>query len=140
MYEELLIPFALLLMRLWLGMTLLMQAGDKLFSIGIHNVSEALEFKISRIKLSPSFYIFFTGLTSCLEFAGGILLILGLFKVFAFAMIGVNMLLVSLAFSLNSPMWDMRHFFPRFLILLLLMFLSHGNDWYSIDWIITKNI
>jgi uncharacterized membrane protein YphA (DoxX/SURF4 family) len=139
MYEEYLIPFAILTMRLWLGSTLLIQASDKLFSIGIQNVSNALEFKISKIHLSPKFYLFFAGLTSWLEFAGGILLILGLFKVLAFSLLCLNMLLVSLAFSLNGPMWDMRHFFPRFIILILLMFVSMHNDWFSLDQLINKN-
>jgi uncharacterized membrane protein YphA (DoxX/SURF4 family) len=139
MYEEYLIPIALITMRVWLGTTLFLQASDKLFKIGIHNVSKAVEFKISKIPLSSKFYLFFAGFTSCLEFAGGILLVLGLFKVLAFSMLCLNMLLVSAAFSLNSPMWDMRHFFPRFIVLILLMFVSSQNDWFSLDWYINKN-
>lgn len=139
MYEEYLIPFALLTMRLWLGTTLIIQASDKIFNIGIKNISDVLEFKISHFRLSQRFYTFFAGLTSYLEFIGGILLVTGFIKPFAFALLAINMLLVSIAFSLNSPMWDMRHFFPRFLILIILMLTSMHNDWFSIDWLLNKN-
>lgn len=138
MSEAYLIPIAILTMRLWLGATLLIQASDKIFSIGIRNVSDALEFKISKIHLSQGFYMFFIGLTSFLEFIGSILLIAGFLKVFALIGLALNMLLVSIAFSLNGAMWDMRHFFPRFIVLIILMLLSTQSDWFSIDWILNK--
>ncbi len=138
MQEEYLISIAILTMRIWLGATLLIQASDKLFSIGIQNVSAAFEFKISTFRLPHNFYRFLAGFTSFIEFTGGILLILGLFKTIAFSALCVDMLLVSLALSLNKPMWDMGHFFPRFIILLILMLVSMNNDRFSLDWLINK--
>ena len=138
MYDEYLIPIAILTMRIWLGSTFIIQASDKLFNIGIQNVSDAFEFKISHFALSANFYRFFAGLTSVIELIAGILILFGLFKVFALSALAVNILLLSIAFSLNTPMWDMRHFLPRFLILIILMFTSNQNDWFSIDWLLNK--
>ena len=138
MYQEYLIPIALLTMRIWLGSIFIIQASDKLFNIGIQNVSDAFEFKISHFALSPNVYRYFAGLTSIIELNAGILILFGLFKVVALAALALNILLLSIAFSLNTPMWDMRHFLPRFLILLIVMFTSNQNDWFSIDWLMNK--
>ncbi len=136
MYNEYLIPIALLTMRLWLGGILIAQAYDKLFNIGIQNVSQVIEFKISAFKLSPSFYKAFAAITSLLEFIGGILLVLGFLSVFAYSAIALDIVLISLAFSLTTPMWDMRHVFPRFIILIVLMFAGTQQDWFSLDYFI----
>lgn len=134
--DVILLPSAILLMRLWLGFTLFVQAYDKIFNIGIPEVSRVVELKVTNRQIPNSLSIFFVAMSSWIEFVCGILLVFGFMKIAAFMLIGVNMLMVSAAFSLNAPMWDMRHFFPRFLILIILMCVSFNNDWFSIDWLI----
>lgn len=136
MHHEYLVPIGLLTLRIWLGGILMIQAYDKLFKIGIQNVSQVIESKVSTFRLSPSIYKSFAALTSLLEFVGGLLILLGFLKTFAYSMVALDVVLVSMAFSLNTPMWDMRHVFPRFMALLILMFMPQMLDNFSLDYFI----
>lgn len=140
MLELYYIPLALLLLRLWLGFTFMFQATDKLFYLGIDKVVDAVEYSARRITISRSTKKFFITLSCWLELAGSILLILGMFKMAAFIILGVNMLGLSIAFSMQSAMWDMKHFFPRFIGLILLMMMSAAGDLFSVDNYLFKTI
>ena len=66
--------------------------------------------------------------TSLVEFVCGITLVLGLFTDYSLYLLGLDLLLAAFAFSLVQPMWDMKHLFPRFiLVITLLLFPAEWN-------------
>jgi putative oxidoreductase len=73
--------------------------------------------------------------TSIVEFIGGIALILGLFSNYALYLLGIDLLLVCFAFSIVNPMWDTRHVFPRFILVILLLLLPIEYCKISIDYL-----
>ena len=82
----------------------------------------------------PEFLLRFMALyTSIIEFVGGLFLILGLFKNIVLTLFGIDLIFVAIAFSYMNPVWDMKHVYPR-LILIILLF-AMPNDWsyFSLD-------
>ena len=78
--------------------------------------------------------------TSVVEFFGGILLIFGLFKPIVLALLGIDLIMVAMAFSIIEPMWDMKHVFPRLVLLSALMIIPHNWELYSIDYFMKLNV
>jgi putative oxidoreductase len=72
------------------------------------------------------------------EFAGGIALILGFYTNYALYLLGIDLLLAAFAFSLLQPMWDMKHLFPRFILVITLLLLPDAWNKFSIDFLINK--
>jgi putative oxidoreductase len=123
---------ALFLARTLLAVLFIFQGYDKLFRVKPERVAQSLypSFKNSGI----SFYWFKVGiwLNSFVEFAGGLLLLTGFLKNFILMVLGLNMLVVSFSMSWSSPMWDMKHVFPRFILLLILLLVPDEFDRLSI--------
>ena len=121
--------------RVILGILFFFQGVDKIFNVKIAGVidffrEESKHKPIPDFILSSSAYI-----TSYIEFLCGGLLILGLFKTQALYLLGIDLILVSGAFSLLKPMWDMQLLFPRLLLLAILLYLPHQWDVLSLDFL-----
>lgn len=127
--------FAELLIRLFLGMLFLVQGYDKLFNIKMSNVINTFMEKSFRHHIARPLIVAISYFTSIVEFVGGIFLILGLFTNYAVCILGIDLLLVSLAFSIMNPLWDMKHVFPRFILIILLLFLPLENGTISLDYL-----
>jgi uncharacterized membrane protein YphA (DoxX/SURF4 family) len=136
--ETLFIPsaIALFLVRAFLGILFFIQGYDKLFSLGIKNVIQTIQPSYRKIKL-PYFLIALAAtFTSIIEFSGGLLLMLGLFKYPVLYLLGIDMLIVAIGLSLVDPVWKMDIVFPRFLLLIFLMMVPGQFDTITLDSII----
>lgn len=124
-----------LIIRIILGVLLFSQGYDKIFKVKISGVIQTfehpMEFKIPHFFLVLSSYF-----TSYIEFLGGLLLIVGLAKDIVLPLIGLDFILVAVAFSIIKPMWDMQFYFPRLILLLILLILPESHDPYSLDHIL----
>lgn len=118
---------AALFARLFLGMLFFFQGYDAIFKVKIKNVVMAYKQAFSTkgipawVTVSGSYFNSYTA------FIGGILLIIGLFEYLALYILGLNLLFACIAFGVTTPMWDMKHVFPR--LVLLLFLLSIPKSW-----------
>ena len=129
---------AVLLIRLMLGILFVIQGYDKLVNIGLKETAIVYEREI-HIKFLPKWAYTATAVYSCyVEFFGGFLLILGLFKNIALVFLGADLLLVALAMGMLNPVWDMKFVMPRFLLLILLLILPDEWDFFSLDYYFVK--
>lgn len=125
---------AVTLLRIVTGILFFFQGYDKIFNVKIPNVISAFvnpyasNLKIPTFMLKPAVVI-----SSWTEFIGGAFLILGLFKGPVLYVLGANMLFVALAFSIIKPMWDMQHYFPRILFIVLLLLIPFSWDVFALD-------
>lgn len=109
------------LLRVFTGVLFMAQGYDKLFRIKIHDVIGAFRVEARRRNVPDFALKLLAYYTSCVEFFGGLLLILGIGSTFALYALGLDLLLVGLAFSIMEPMWDMKHVFPRIILVISLL-------------------
>ncbi len=126
---------AILICRLILGILFLFQGYEKIFRFGISGVENIYSSELIKKGIPSGFIRASIFLSSWIEFLGGILLIAGIWKYYTLAILGLNLTMASLAFSVMRPMWDMQHVFPRLMMLLLLLIAPPSWDIYSIDYI-----
>src|SRR4051812_21992818 len=87
---------AILFARVLLGLLFMIQGYDKVFSMGIKTVVQAIQPSYEKIRL-PLFLIRFAAVfTSFSELIGGLLLIAGLFKFPVLILLGIDLLIVSI--------------------------------------------
>jgi putative oxidoreductase len=125
---------AIALARWILGIMTVLQGYDKIFNIKLGNVVEVYE------QPGPDKYPFprplvwaGTVFTSFSELICGALIIPGLFIDYALSILGINMLVVVIAFSIKNPMWDMKYVFPRLVFILILLAIPDSWDSFSLD-------
>ncbi|MFO0322869.1 MAG: DoxX family protein [Bacteroidota bacterium] len=123
--QDLNFNIAELFVRCFLGILFGFQGYDKLFVVKVKNVVMAFHAEADRKKI-PNFLVVITSyFTSTTEFFGGIFLILGIFHHIVYVVLAINLLIVAFAFSSLKPIWDLKHVFPRVILLLLIMLLSN---------------
>jgi putative oxidoreductase len=131
---------ALFFVRVIAGTLFLFQGYDKLFKVGVKGVYETFRQPMQK-KNIPSGILFSSAVfTSGIEFIGGILLIIGLFTSWIILFLMIDILLVVIAFCMLEPMWDLKHVFPRLILLLILLFASTEANLFSIDYLLFKYI
>ena len=123
----------MLLLRIILGTLFLFQGIDKAFKLGIPKVANSFQYELGTRKFPKWVLMIAAFFTSYVELIGGMLLILGLFKTYAFYLLGIDLIAVTIAFSLIYPMWDMRFVLPRLLLLAILLYLPPQWDNFSMD-------
>lgn len=116
-----------LMVRVFCAVLFIFQGYDKIFNIGFNGVKntfyrEANKKQIPHVVVDALVYY-----TSVVEFFGGILLLIGLFQNAVLFLLGVDLILVAIAFSFLEPMWDMKHVLPR--LILVAMLLAMPNEW-----------
>lgn len=117
--------------RVVLGVLFVAQAYDKIFGLGLSQVTDSFAQPLRR--LPRSLVSVGVILNSYIELIAGVLLVVGLLTTPALYLLAFDMVLVSIGFSIIKPMWDMQHFFPRFLLLLILLFLPASYNSISAD-------
>ncbi len=128
------------LMRIFAGILFFFQGYDKLFKIKMPGVidtfmGDAYKHHVSRPLVSLVAYY-----TTLAELVGGLILIFGIFTNYALYALGLDLILVCFAFSFIEPMWDMKHVFPRFILIILLLILPLENDKLSLDYLINLKL
>lgn len=127
-----------LLLRLFCGIIFLFQGYDKLFRVKISGVVNTFQNNAERNNV-PRFLLSTVAFyTSVVEFMGGLMLILGLFTNIAILALMSDLVLVSIAFSILEPVWDMRHVFPRFILLTILLVIPANWNLFGLDYLINK--
>jgi len=129
------IQAAELLLRVFTGILFLFQGYDKLFVVKIGGVVDAFKADAGRQHIPGFLVTAMAYYTSIVEFAGGLLLILGLFSTYALYLIGFDLLLVCFAFSFMKPMWDLKHVFPRLILVAILLILPSEHCRFSLDYL-----
>lgn len=122
---------ALLIIRLTAGILFFFQAYDKIFKMGLQRVAGSLPSPPPGLSQKLIFYG--VSVSSFIELAGGILLVMGLLSSMAAVVLGLNMVAVAFVFSSMRPMWDMQFFLPRLILLLLILLLPQAWDAWSLD-------
>lgn len=116
-----------LILRVFCGVLFLFQGYDKLFRIGLKGVKEAMYVESDRKRVPHLFVDLLVYYTTFVEVVAGLLLILGLFQTQAEFLLGIDLILVAVAFSFVEPMWDMKHVFPRLILISILM--AMPSEW-----------
>lgn len=124
------------MVRVFAGILFFFQGYDKLFKIKMPGVIDTFMADASRRNISRPFVSLVAYYTSIVEFVGGILLMLGLLNNYVLYALGIDLLLVCFAFSFIEPMWDMKHVFPRFLLIIFLLLLPLEQNILSLDYLI----
>jgi len=130
---------ATLLVRLLVGILFLFQGYDKIFRIGISNVVNATDNPVME-KLFGKFFLRISIQTSSwIELIAGGMLIAGFHRDEALILLSIDMLVAGLIFTLIKPMWDMQYYFPRLILLVLLMLVPGSWDTFRVDALIGGN-
>lgn len=122
-----------LLIRSFVGILFLFQGYDKLFRVKMKGVIDTFMNDADRYHVPRPFVSAIAYYTSITEFAGGFLLILGLFTNLTIFALSVDLLMVCFAFSFIEPMWDLKYMFPRLILLVLLLVLPENSNYFSFD-------
>lgn len=124
------------IIRVVLGILFFFQGYDKVFKVKMNGVVETFQYELGTIKIPKGILLLSAYFTSYAELIGGALLIIGLFKTYALYLLGIDLILVTAAFSRIKPMWDMQLLFPRLVLLCVLLYLPGNWDVLSVDYIL----
>jgi len=127
--------FTEFLVRSFLGILFIFQGYDKLFVVKLRNVVNTFQVESEKKNIPKFLVVAVSYFTSVTEFFGGFLLILGLFHLITPIILGINLIVVGIAFSFLNPIWDLKHVFPR-LLLLVLVFLLSNYFYFGLDTLI----
>lgn len=126
---------AVLVARIFLGLLFFLQGYDKVFRLKVNQVIQTIHTPLE-VKGVPNFFsVIGAYFTSYTELICGALLIIGFAKYYCLYLLGFDMLFAALAFGLVEPMWDMRHIFPRLVLLIFLLIAPSQWDVISIDYV-----
>jgi uncharacterized membrane protein YphA (DoxX/SURF4 family) len=121
------------LLRVILGLLFFFQGYDKVFNVKISGVINFFREEMRHKKVPDVILVSSAYFTCLVELICGGLLIIGFFKTWALYLLGLDLILVSAAFSLLKPMWDMQMVYPRLIILSACLYLPAAWDIFSMD-------
>lgn len=127
---------AIFLVRVFLGLLFFFQGYDAVFKVKIRNIIGAYREPFANRGIPGFLSVAGIWFTSLSELVFGALLILGLFNSLSFFALGITLLVASTAFGIVTPLWNMRHVFPRFILLVFLLLMPTGSDIWSIDYLL----
>ena len=127
------LQIAELFVRLMAGILFLFQGYDKLFKVKMVGVIDVFTVEAEKNRIPHSLLVTMAYFTSIIEFFGGIMLLLGFCTTFILYAMGLDLLLVSLAFTYVKPMWDMKFVFPRFVLIVTLLLMPEHYRFFSLD-------
>lgn len=121
------------LIRIFAGVLFIFQGYDKLFRIKMNAVINTFMNDASRYRVPRPAVAVISWFSSITEFFGGLFLITGFFTTYSLYALGIDLVLVAFAFSFVEPMWNMKHVFPRFVLVITLLLLPVSNRCLSLD-------
>jgi len=122
-----------LLVRVFAGVLFLFQGYDKLFRIKLSGVIDAFRDDARRNNIPGPILTSIAYYTSLVEFFGGFLLLMGFMTNYTLYALGLDLILVAIAFSYLEPMWDLKHVFPRLALIIVLLLLPQEYRQLSFD-------
>jgi putative oxidoreductase len=126
---------AAFIVRVFLGLLFFLQGYDKVFRIGVKEVIRTVHEPLSAKGIHPFFSSLGTYFTSYIELICGALLIIGFAKYYCLYLLGFDLLFAALAFGVVEPVWDMKHIFPRLVLLIFLLIIPSQWDVVSVDYV-----
>ncbi len=132
-HTEIFHAVALFSARMICGILFTVQGYDKLFILGVNRVTEPFEPAFRQKNIPRNILSAAILISSIIEFGGGVMLMAGIFRDYAAALLLMNLIGVAAGFSLVKPVWDMQHFFPRLALLLLILLLPPAWDAWRLD-------
>ena len=132
--EEHNVAIAEFMIRLITGILFFFQGFDKLFNIKMDEVIATFMRDAERRHIPRPMVAFISYLTSLIELIAGFLLIIGLFTNYALLALSIDLVMITLAFSIMQPMWDLKHVFPRVILLTILFIISSNYNKISLDY------
>ncbi len=124
------------LVRSITGILFLFQGYDKLFRIKMSGVIDTFAADANRYSIPGPVLTLVAYYTSIVEFFGGLFLVFGFFTSYSLYALGLDIVLVSFAFSYMNPMWDMKYVFPRLILIVTLLVLPQHYQMFSLDYLI----
>lgn len=121
--------------RVFLGLLFFLQGYDKVFRIGVKEVIRTIHEPLSSKGVPSIFSNMGAYITSYIELICGALLIIGFVKYYCLYLLGFDLLFAAFAFGIVEPVWDMKHIFPRLVLLLFLMIIPSQWDVISVDYV-----
>lgn len=122
------------IVRVILGILFFFQAYDKIFRVKFPAIFEEVLPAYKQLGVPSFFTKYSIYLSSYLELIYGLLLIVGLFTTLSLYIISFHLLMVVLSFSVLKGMWDMKHVFPRLVMLIFLLMLPQEWNILSLDY------
>jgi len=126
-------PFLPFMIRVILGSLFFFQAYEKLFRIGLDESYRVFQEDAQRKKVPIWFMKGSVIISSYIELIAGFMLIIGLFQSYTMFLLGINLIMVSIGFGYLQGLWDMRHVFPRIILLAMLYVIYDGPHVWSLD-------
>ena len=133
MNQDFNLQLALFLLRCVTGILFFFQGYDKIVNVKIEGVMNAFGDSFNQKNISRSLIRPAIAVSSYAELICGALLVFGFQRDMVLGILAVDMVLVALMFSIIKPMWDMQHFFPRFVFIIALLILPKEFDTLTID-------
>jgi uncharacterized membrane protein YphA (DoxX/SURF4 family) len=124
--------------RTLLGIIFFFQGYGKIFTMGLSQVYDRFFKDFENTKLPKWLIISTAWYTSYVEWIGGILLIIGLFRKQAIYLLALDLLIVSFGHGFMEPIWDLSHVIPRAVLLSALFLLPPAWDKWNADGLIKK--
>lgn len=125
-------------LRLILGILFFMQGYDKVIRVKMPGVIESFKYEFGKVNMPHGVLSFGAYLSSFIELICGLTLILGIFTTYSLYLIGFDLVLVTAAFSLINPVWDMKIVFPRIILWCALMVTPSSYNKLSLDFLLMK--
>ena len=127
--------FAVFIARTFLGFLFFFQGVDAVFNIKPSGVFDTIHEPLVK-KHVPKFFILLGAYyTSYAELIAGFCLIIGFAKYYALYLLGIDLLIASIAFGMIKPMWDMQYIFPRLVLMLFFLLVPSEWDVLSVDYV-----
>lgn len=125
-----------LALRLITGTLFFIQGYDKVFNIGIAGVYQTFHEPMHKKNIPAWCLKSSAWFTSLAELVCGAMLIAGLFTPWAGLVLLLDLLLVVIAFGILEPMWDVKHVFPRLVLLTIVLMVPSETHLFSLDYLL----
>lgn len=125
---------AVLIVRVFLGLLFFLQGYDKIFRVKVKQVVETIHTPLAEHGVPQFFSVIGAYFTSYVELICGATLIIGFAKYWSLYLLGFDMLFAALTFGIVESMWDMKHIFPRLILLVFLLIVPSQWDVISVDY------
>lgn len=125
--------FVAAFIRMLAGVLFLFQGYDKIFNIGMEATRDTIKNSLTHKRIPTVLVSFIVTYTSWIELACGALLIAGLFTYPAIYLLCVNILIVTIGFSMVKAMWENTQVYVRLILLIFLLLIPSSWAVFSLD-------
>lgn len=129
---------AIFVARVFLGILFFFQGYDAIFNIKLKQVIETYHNTFVNKGIPKFLTISASWFTSYTALIGGFLLIIGLCEYSVLYLLGLNLIITAIGFSINNPMWNTRFVLPRLILIIFLLIVPQNRNIWSLDYLLFK--